>query len=112
MFRTDENNNPTAFTTDVAREGGLILGVDYKLGNPFTFDGKTYYTAHLLGNPIITTEALISKIGFYTNNGSLRWNYIGIPAGIWAGFTPLQKKQTIGFMYEREGGVAMKSLFS
>ena len=34
-FRTDRNNNPTAFTTSVAAEAGLILGTDYAVGDPF-----------------------------------------------------------------------------
>ena len=36
MFRTDECNNPTALTTDIAKQGGLMLGKDY---NKDVFEG-------------------------------------------------------------------------
>src|SRR5271154_3974814 len=113
-FRTDENNNPTAFTTDLAAEAGLILGQDYSNGTPFPAP-STLITALLLGDPIATTIRVIDKVGFYTygvpGTSSLRWGYIAIPFIIWSYLTPAAKKYVIGFMYLREGGVSMRDLF-
>lgn len=111
QFRTDIHRNPTAFTTDIAREGGLILGTDYEVGAPFDSGGRTFFTAKLLGDPILTTVRVIDKIGFYTNPPNQRWTYIGIPFKLWLELTPLQKLEVIGFMYSMEGGTEMKSLF-
>jgi len=35
-MRTDRHNNPVAMTTDVAKTLGLVEGVDYTVGDPFT----------------------------------------------------------------------------
>ena len=106
-MRTDENNNPAAFTTDIARQAGLILGTDYETGTPF----GSYYTAKLLGDPIAITIQVIDKIGYYTATGALRWTYIAIPKFIWLSLTYDEKKAVIAFHYSREGGTAMKGLF-
>jgi hypothetical protein len=119
-FRTDKHRNPTAFTTDIAKEAGLVLGVDYEQGDPFheTSEGSgqiyTYYTAKLLGDPVELTIKVIDKIGFYTDNAEmhLRWIYIGIPYGLWLVMTRNSKVATIGSMYAREGGTEMKDLFA
>lgn len=114
-MRTDEHNNPTAFTTDIAKEAGLVLGTDYEAGRPFSVPGntmKTYYTARILGDPIALTIKVIDTIGFYTSHGDIRWIYIGIPKWIWDGLTREQKVKTIGFMYSHEGGTALKGLFN
>ena len=71
--RTDDNNNPTAMTVVIAHQGGLEYGTDYEQGTSFTEEGATYYTAKLLGDPIALTSEVISKIGFYTQEGSQRW---------------------------------------
>lgn len=110
-FRTDENCNPTAFTTAIAKEAGLVLGVDYQVGDPFYVGGQTFYTAHLLGDPIAVTIKVIDKIGFYTTPPNARWTYIAIPYFLWKELTPDQKKAVIGYMYQNEGGTAMKGLF-
>jgi hypothetical protein len=112
MFRTDLNNNPTAFTTDVAKGGGLVLGVDYEQGDSFEAEGKTYYTAKLLGDPIAITIKLINVVGFYTIAPQHRWTYIALPFALWKQLTIDQKKLVIGFMYQMEGGEAMKYLWS
>jgi hypothetical protein len=111
MMRTDANNNPTAFTTDIAREGDLVLNVDYVQGDPFIVENRTYYTAKLLGDPIALTIKVIDKIGFYTLPPNARWTYIAIPFKLWLSLTPLQKTYIIGYMYQNEGGSEMKSLF-
>lgn len=112
-FRTDSNNNPTAFTTDVAAEGGLILGKDYEQGDVFAVQGTTrYYTAKLLGDPIAITIKLINNATFYTKEGQSRWTYVGIPKFIWDILTVFQKTRVIKFMYEREGGTEMMPLFN
>ena len=111
-YRTDENNNPTAMTTDVASEGGLVLGVDYAQGTSFLAGIHLLHTAKFLGNPIPTTIRVLDKVGFYTVHGLMRWNYIGIPLNIWSDLTQAQKVSVIGFMYQHEGGTAMTSLFN
>jgi len=111
LYRTDENRNPTAFTTDVAAEAGLKLGTDYEQGSAFVVGTQTFHTARLLGLPVALTIQVIDAIGFYTNRGLLRWIYIAIPAFLWAELSPDQKRDVIGFMYENEGGTAMWDLF-
>ena len=59
MFRTVVNNNPTAFTTDVAKDGGLTLNADYVQGTPFEAGDETYYTAKLIGDPAAVTTKLL-----------------------------------------------------
>jgi hypothetical protein len=105
-FRTDRHNNPTAMTTDVAANGGLKQGVDYLVGDPFQGgDGRTYYTARLLGDPIKTTIKAINNMGFYTQGGKPRWTYTAkIPAiNNWGQLTDTQKAQVISQMARFEG---------
>jgi hypothetical protein len=106
-FRTDRNNNPTAMTTDVAAQSGLVEGVDYTQGDPFTGgDGKTYYTAKLMGDPVETTIKAIDQGGFYTQSGQARWSYLSqIPeAANWQTLTHDQKVGVVQKMYQQEGG--------
>jgi hypothetical protein len=112
-FRTDNNNNPTAFTTDIAREAELVLGTDYEVGESFTIEtsNKIYYTAKLLKDPIATTIQVIDKIGFFNDVGQQRWIYIGIPYKLWSSLTKIQKEWVIGYMYHQEGGDTMTNLF-
>lgn len=115
LYRTDEHMNPTAFTTDIATEAGLVLGTDYEVGKPFSIPGntmKTFYTAKLLHDPLDLTIQVIDKIGFYTTHGNIRWIYIGIPKWIWDTFDRVTKIKVIGFMYGHEGGTDLKSLFT
>ena len=104
-MRTDRNMNPTAMTTDVAKSGGLVEGVDYMQGDPFVGkDGKTYYTAKFLGDPIQTTIKAIDNMGFYTSSGQQRWSYIGMQQDQWMALTPEQKSNVVKGMYQNEGG--------
>jgi hypothetical protein len=114
MFRTDSHNNPTAFTVDIAREGGLVLGRDYTQGDPFTVGSQTFYTARLLGDPVKLTIGVIDKIGFRVGSDPFkpRWTYINIPYDIWQQLSTAQKTQVIGDMYKAEGGTAMLPLFA
>jgi hypothetical protein len=111
-YRTDRNNNPTAFTTDIAKEAGLVVGTDYVVGDSFTIQTKIYYTAKLLGDPVAITKKVINKIGFYSKGGYTRWVYIGIPDFVWNAITDDEQTKVIGFMYGKEGGVQMKGLFT
>lgn len=112
-MRTDENNNPAAFTTGIAHQAGLILGQDYEQGDPFTSNGVTYYTAKLLGDPISLTETVISKIGFFTATLSPRWEYVpDLVKHMWSMLDAAQRKSVIALMYHHEGGTAMQSLFT
>lgn len=109
-MRTDRNNNPTAFTTDVAKTAGLKEGVDYVKGD--TFSGGKYATAKLLGDPIDTTIKVIDNIGFQTASGKPRWSYINMSKSEWDKMNYNQKKQVIATMYQNEGGSQLRSLFA
>ena len=108
--RTDRNNNLAAITTDVAREGGLALNLDYVVGDQFP-PPSTLFTAKLLGDPVALTIRVIDAIGYYTLRGTARWIYIAMPKFVWDSLTPELKKQVIGFHYANEGGTEMKHLF-
>lgn len=114
-MRTDRNNNPTAFTTDVAKTAGLVEGRDFTPGDPFSVPGThgpiTYYTAKLIGDPIALTITVIDHAGFYTKAGGNRWIYEAMPLWLWLQQTRATKVRIIGEMYGHEGGTAMKSLF-
>lgn len=110
--RTDRHNNPAAFTTDVAAAGGLILGKDYTVGDPFTVGSDVYHTARLIGDPIEITIRLIDKIGYFTKTGIQRWTYMAIPRRLWDSFSPAQKKLAIEIHYQHEGGTELKNLFN
>ena len=109
-MRTDRHNNPTAFTTDIARVAGLREGVDYEKGDPF--DNGRFHTARLLGDPVDTTIKVIDNIGFYTQGGKKRWSHTAIPRSQWEAMTYDQKKRIVKKMYGHEGGSQLKTLFS
>lgn len=125
LFRTDKNNNPAAFTTDIAAQAGLRLGIDYVQGDPFLAGslkghktkllglkiGHTYYTAKLLGDPVAITIRVIDKIGYKTRVGGNRWTYITMPKFVWNLLTPNEKRDVVGYHYQYEGGTAMRGLF-
>ena len=109
-LRTDDNNNPTAFTTAVAEQAGLIRGVDYEDGSPFPAPSPLI-TAKLLGDPIDLTIRVINNIGFTTRLGGQRWPYIWMPNQLWGSLTRNQKSFIIGHMYKQEGGAKLEGLF-
>ena len=109
-MRTDDNNNPTAFTTDIAKEAGLILGTDYEIGDPFPAPSP-YVTARLLGDPLRHTINVIDALGFRTKHGFSRWTYINFPKFVWLELLDEEKIDVIGWMYQQEGGIAMRSMF-
>lgn len=110
-MRTDRNNNPTAMTTDVAKNLGLKLGVDYVQGDPFKSGSGTLYTAKLIGDPIATTIKGLDQGGFYTASGKPRWSYIAIPQATWNKMSYNQKVATVQKMYKSEGGSQLASAF-
>jgi hypothetical protein len=111
-MRTDRHNNPTAFTTDIAKAAGLQEGKDYIAGDPFS-NGK-YKTAKILGDPVATTIKVIDKIGFYTQSGKPRWTYVNsIPqAKNWNSLSYSQKSNVIKQMYQHEGGSKLLNNFA
>jgi hypothetical protein len=109
-MRTDDNRNPTAFTTGIAQQAKLVLGVDYVEGTEFPAPSNLF-TARLLGDPVAITIRVIDAIGYYTHADLPRWTYIAIPQFVWATLTPEQKRDVIGFQYHHEGGTAMIPLF-
>ena len=111
-FRTDRNNNPVAFTTDIAQQAGLKFTVDYEQGDPFQVGTETYYTAKLLGDPIALTMKVIDIVGFFTQKLQPRWTYLQLETALWKELNFSQKKFVISLMYLAEGGTEMKGLFS
>jgi hypothetical protein len=112
-MRTDSHNNPTAFTTDIARQAGLREGIDFSIGDSFRagVNSPLEYTARLIGDPIALTIRVIDAVGFYAHAGGQRWSYIALPPQVWGNMSPAFKAATIGGMYNREGGTEMKKLF-
>lgn len=112
-MRTDRHNNPTAFTTDVAKTAGLVEGKDYVVGDPFP-NNPNLKTAKLLGDPIAQTIKVIDRIGFYTQSGKPRWSYVSSLSGAnnWKSLSYAQKKNVIAQMYKHEGGSALKQYFA
>lgn len=105
-FRTDRHNNPTAFTIDIARQGGLVEGIDYEVGDAFP-NNPNMKTARIIGDPIAKTIEVIDKIGFYTKGGQQRWLHTAMPKESWDSMTYGQKSQIIAQMYQREGGTGV-----
>lgn len=111
-MRTDRHNNPVAMTTDVAKTLGLVEGVDYTVGDPFTtWSGKVLYTARLNGDGLKTTIKALdlaandpSKSAFMTQSGKPRWTYINMTDQEWLSKTPEEKAQVVATMYKNEGG--------
>src|ERR1041385_3741405 len=95
-MRTDRHRNPIACTTDVARAGGLVGGIDFENGDSFTTGDKIYYTAKFIGDPIDLTVKMIYK---------------AIPSFVWNDLKKAEKVAVIKWMYGREGGTEMGSLF-
>lgn len=110
-MRTDNNNNPAAFTSDLAKEAHLVLGVDYEVGDIFPAPSKLH-TARLLGDPIAVTIKLIDTVSFFTKSGQQRWTYMNMPKTTWDGLTYPEKVTVIGHMYQMEGGTKMRDLFT
>jgi len=116
--RGDRNNNPAAFTVALAKQAGLVEGVDYvDTGDTFVgSDGKTYTTTRILGDPIDQTIRVIDKVGFnkWSNPNEGRWTYItsdpNDPNKLymtnekWSGMTKEQKVAFLKEMERFEGG--------
>lgn len=102
-MRTDRHNNPTAFTTQIAKQAGLKEGVDYIAGDQFP-DNPNLRTAKLLGDPLEITRRVIDNIGFYTGGGAQRWTHTAIPDEQWSAMSTDEKNEVIKSMYQKEGG--------
>lgn len=109
--RADRHNNPTAFTTDMAKEAGLVYNTDYTQGDPFLV-GHTYlYTAKLLKDPLQLTVQVIDRLGFYTKFNTVRWVYKAMDNWIWAKLNVEEKIRVIHDMYHHEGGIELEKIF-
>lgn len=109
-MRTDRHNNPTAMTTDVARQFGLVEGTDFMVGDPFP-DNPNLRTATLIGNGMDTTIMALDNaaqsedmMAFFTASGQPRWSYTSVSDEEWLAKTPEQKVDFIDGMYQMEGG--------
>jgi len=109
-MRTDANRNPAAFTTDIAKQAGLVLGMDYEAGDPFPAPSNLV-TAKLIGDPIAITIRVIDAIGYRTKAGAPRWTYICLPKFVWKSLSYDQKRDVIGYHYMNEAGTEMRHLF-
>lgn len=111
-MRTDRHNNPAAFTVDIAKQAGLVLGKDYTVGDPFP-NNPNLKTARLIGDPVAQTIKVIDRIGLYTQSGQPRWTYVNsIPgANNWKQLSNSQKVAFIKQMYSHEGGTALRDNF-
>ena len=110
-MRTERNNNPTAMTIDVAKSLGMVEGVDYEKGDPFTTsDWRTLYTAKLIGDPIETTVKAFDNAAakgiwiFYTQWGKQRWTHTAMSNEEWMALSPEEKKNVVLNMLQREWG--------
>ena len=112
-MRTDRHNNPAAFTTDIAKQAGLVLGKDYTVGDAFP-NNPNLRTAKLIGNPVDQTIKVIDRIGFYTQSGAPRWTYVPALKGAnnWSNLSYDQKKNVVAQMYQHEGGSQLKQYFA
>lgn len=120
-MRTERNNNPTAMTTDVAKMLWWELGVDYEIWDAFTTaDGKTLYTAKLIGDPIETTIRLIDRWiangidPFYRANWQPRWSYISkiwVTKDKWLNMSSSEKADVIAQMLKHEWGSMENMLY-
>ncbi|MBS1516599.1 MAG: hypothetical protein JSS91_00770 [Bacteroidetes bacterium] len=110
--RTDRHNNPAAFTVDIAKQAGLVLGKDYTEGDAFP-DNPKLKTARLIGDPIAQTIKVIDRIGLYTKSGQPRWTYVNSIPGArnWNQLSNSQKVAFIQQMYNHEGGTALLDNF-
>lgn len=105
-MRTDRNNNPTAFTVDIAKQAWLVEGVDYVVWDKFPWSSNLY-TAKLIWDPIETSIRVIDKIGFTTKSGQNRWVYtdkLGLNNETWAKMSPTEKATAVKKMYQQEWG--------
>ena len=105
-MRTDRNMNPTAFTTDIAKQAGLVEWVDYVKGDKFPWSSNLY-TAKLIGDPIETSIRVIDSIWFKTKWGQNRWTYtdkLWLNNDTWAKMSPTDKATAIKKMYQQEWG--------
>lgn len=108
IARTDRHNNPTAFTTDIAKQGGLIEGVDYIVGDKFPDSNLT--TAALIGDPVEQTIKVIDNIGFFTNSGKQRWTHTALSEREWNKLSDKEKSDVIKKMYQREGNQGLLNI--
>ena len=109
-MRTDDNNNPTAMTTQVAAQGGLKPGLEFTDGTDFPRPSNLV-TAKLIGDPVQLTIRVIDAVGYQTRSGEPRWSYIDLPKFVWDSLSPTQKRDVIGYHYRHEGGTTMRHLF-
>lgn len=117
-MRTDDNRNPAAFTVDLARQAGLVMGTDYENGSAFPRGPEI--TAKILGDPVEVTIRLINAVGYRQTRAPFlpRWSYICLPKFLWDALpdepTPgmVSKRDVIGYHYQQEGNNgSMKALF-
>jgi len=105
-MRTDRNMNPTAFTTDIAKQAGLVEWVDYVKWDKFPWNSNLY-TAKLIWDPIETTIRAIDAIGFKTKWGADRWVYtskLWLNNETWDKMSPTEKANAVKRMYQQEWG--------
>lgn len=102
-MRTDRHNNPTAFTTAIAEQAGLVLWKDYEQWDAFP-NNPNLHTARLLWDPIETTIKVIDKIGFFTGAGQPRRTHTAMSNEEWLALDSAGKAAVVADMYRKEWG--------
>ena len=109
LMRTERHNNPTAMTTDYAKMMWLELWVDYEIWDPFIWwDGKTYYTARFLWDPIETAIKAFDRWAannVFANEWWVLWHrHLWISNQQWLNMTDWEKREVINKILQKEWG--------
>jgi hypothetical protein len=108
-MRTERNNNPTAMTTDYAKMMWLELWVDYEIWDSFIGgDGKTYYTAKFIGDPIEMSIKAFDRWAannVFANEWWVLWHWhLWISNQQWLNMTDWEKREVINKILKKEWG--------
>lgn len=105
-MRTDRHSNPTAMTTDVAKQWWLVEWVDYEKWDAFP-NNPNIFTAKLLWNYVDNTIKVIDNIWFKTKSGKSRRTYtdsLWLTNESWSKMSYSEKVAAVQKMYKQEGG--------
>lgn len=116
-MRTERHNNPTAMITSAVAKLGGVEWVDYERWDPFIGkDGRTYYTARLIWDPIEKTIELFDRgiEKWSMKNIFSMWSYgnkLGLTNEKWKNMDSEQKRDTVLRMLKEEWGDISKMTY-